>query len=182
MPDWPCYLLLLLLLFTTTVSVSVVLNGIPFLPVVTAFLSPPQPPTHTPLCIRVFFSFLTCTHTSSDHTSWSSCPVVHINARLCVGVNYSLIDVSSHRLPICPNYYFQCSDKCFHESVKMSSPCHSDLYRMFRLMYWSIFFLADNGCVDVSTAVGAAVASFVGGVLHTTLIGSDVAGAVFCRA
>ena len=46
----------------------------------------------------------------------------------------------------------------------------------------SIFFLADNGRVDVSTAVGAAVASFIGGVLLTTLIGSGVAVAVFCRA
>ena len=49
-------------------------------------------------------------------------------------------------------------------------------------MVCSIFFLADNGCVDVSIPVGAAVASFIGGVLLTTLIASGIAVAVFCRA
>ena len=90
----------------------------------------PQPPLYSGI-----FLFLTCTHTSCDHTLWSDCPVVHINTSLYVGVNYSLIDESSHRLPICPNYYFQCSEKCFHRSVKMRLPSHSDLYRMFRLMH-----------------------------------------------
>ena len=46
----------------------------------------------------------------------------------------------------------------------------------------NIFFLADNDYVDVSTAVGAAVASFIGGVLFTALIASGIAVAVFCRA
>ena len=44
-------------------------------------------------------------------------------------------------------------------------------------------FATDQGCVDVSIAVGSAVVvSFVGGVLLTAVIASGIAGAVVYRA
>ena len=76
-------------------------------------------------------------------------------------------------------YYFKCLDKSPRsvETVYLANQIY-----IVHFDICSLFFLADNDYVDVSTAVGAAVASFIGGVLLTTLIASGVAGAVFCRA
>ena len=53
---------------------------------------------------------------------------------------------------------------------------------MVRIQLRSIIFFPGNGYVAVSAAVGAAVASFIGGVLLTAVIAVVVAGAVFYRA
>ena len=51
------------------------------------------------------------------------------------------------------------------------------------LALYACFFPANcNGCVALSVAAGAAVGSFIGGVLLTAAIASVVAGVVFFRA
>ena len=51
-----------------------------------------------------------------------------------------------------------------------------------RALCMLLFLFSVSDCVDVPTAVGAAAASFIGGVLLTAPIAAAVAGAIMYRA